>query len=113
MASSGFPVDFDRTFDAWLPKFSVSHAVSGNTRFGALIQRAYNPGGTTLNLDTGEQDDFGAETLWNYEVFARTSFAGGRVTCRRTCSTTISATRSAPSCARSRCPAAQLPSGLR
>ena len=76
----GFPVDFDQTFDAWLPKFSVSYAVSSNTRFGALIQRAYNPGGTTLNLNTGAQEDFGAETLWNYEVFTRASFAGGRAT---------------------------------
>ena len=45
-----------------------------------LIQRAFNPGGTSLNFDTGEQDDFGAETLWNYEVFTRTSFAEGRAT---------------------------------
>ena len=75
-----FRVDFDRTFEAWLPKFSASYEVTGNLRVGALIQRAYNPGGTTLNLDTGEQDDFGAETLWNYEAFARASFAGGRAT---------------------------------
>ena len=77
---AGFPVDFDQTFDAWLPKFSASYKVTGDLTVGALIQRAYNPGGTTLNFDTGEQDDFGAETLWNYEIFTRTSFAGGRAT---------------------------------
>jgi iron complex outermembrane receptor protein len=77
---AGFPVDFDRTFDAWLPKFSASYKITSDLTVGALIQRAYNPGGTTLNFDTGGQDDFGAETLWNYEVFTRTSFAGGRAT---------------------------------
>lgn len=77
---AGFPVDFDQTCDAWLPKFSASYKVTRNLTVGALIQRAYNPGGTTLNFDTGEQDDFGAETLWNYEAFTRASFAGGRAT---------------------------------
>lgn len=77
---AGFPVDFDQTFDAWLPKFSASYEITRDVTVGALIQRAYNPGGTTLNFDTSEQDDFGAETLWNYEVFTRTSFAGGRAT---------------------------------
>jgi iron complex outermembrane recepter protein len=77
---AGFPVDFDQSFDAWLPKFSASYRMTDDFTVGALVQRAYNPGGTTLNLDTGEQIDFGAETLWNYEVFTRTSFAGGRAT---------------------------------
>jgi outer membrane receptor protein involved in Fe transport len=76
----GFPVDFNQTFDAWLPKFSAAYEVTDHVRVGALIQRAYNPGGTTLNLNTGAQIDFGAETLWNYEIFTRTSFAGGRAT---------------------------------
>ncbi len=77
---AGFPIDFDQTFDAWLPKLSISYEVTGDLMVGALIQRAYNPGGTTLNFDTGEQDDFGAESLWDYEVFTRTSFAGRRAT---------------------------------
>jgi iron complex outermembrane recepter protein len=79
-SGAGFPVDFNQTFDAWLPKFSAAYELTGAIRVGALIQRAYNPGGTTLNLNTGTQINFGAETLWNYEVFTRTSFAGGRAT---------------------------------
>jgi outer membrane receptor protein involved in Fe transport len=79
-SGAGYPIDFDQTFDAWLPKLSVAYEVSKDLNIGVLMQRAYNPGGTTLNLDTGEQDEFGAETLWNYELFVRTSFAGGRVT---------------------------------
>ncbi len=75
-----FPVDFDQTFDAWLPRVSAAYDIAHGFKIGVLIQRAFNPGGTTLNFDTGQQDDFGAETLWNYELFARTSFAGGRAT---------------------------------
>jgi iron complex outermembrane recepter protein len=79
-SGSGYPIDFDQAFDAWLPKLSVAYEIGKDFNLGVLVQRAYNPGGTTLNLDTGEQDEFGAETLWNYELFVRTSFAGGRVT---------------------------------
>ena len=77
---TGFPIDFDQTFDAWLPKFSAAYDIAHGVKVGVLIQRAFNPGGTTLNFDTGEQADFGAETLWNYEVFVRTAFAEGRAT---------------------------------
>ena len=75
-----FPVDFDQTFDGWLPKVSASYSVTERFNVGALIQHAYNPGGTTINFDTGAQEDFGAETLWNYELFTRATFAGGRAT---------------------------------
>jgi len=75
-----FPVDFDQTFDAWLPKVSASYAITEGFNVGALIQRAYNPGGTTINFDTGAQEDFEAETLWNYEIFTRATFAAGRAT---------------------------------
>ena len=40
---------------------------------GGLIQKAYNPGGTTLRFDTGKPETFGAESLWNYELFIRAS----------------------------------------
>jgi iron complex outermembrane recepter protein len=78
--ATGFPIDFNQTFDAWLPKLSVAYDVTGNVKVGVLVQRAFNPGGTTINFDTGQQDDFAAETLWNYEMFARATFADGRAT---------------------------------
>jgi outer membrane receptor protein involved in Fe transport len=78
--ATGFPIDFDKTFNAWLPKLSAAYEFTPGVKVGIQIQRAFNPGGTTLNLDTGDQDDFLAEALWNYEVFARASLADGRVT---------------------------------
>ena len=76
-AANQVPLDYARSFSAWLPKLSVAYDVTNAIRAGLLIQRAYNPGGVTLQLDTGEHDVFGAETLWNYELFARARLAGG------------------------------------
>lgn len=76
----GITLDYDETFDAWLPKVSISLELSETATAGFLVQRAYNPGGTTISLRTRREDSFEAETLWNYEAFARASFAGGRAT---------------------------------
>lgn len=73
------PLDYDRRFSAWLPKLSVAYDVTDGIRAGLLIQRAYNPGGITLQIDTGAQEPFGAESLWNHELFARARLAGGTV----------------------------------
>ena len=74
--SGGIPLDYDRSFDALLPKVSLAHDFSPQVRVGLLVQRAYNPGGTTLRFDTGEADNFEAEKLWDYELFARASLMG-------------------------------------
>ena len=73
------PIDFDETFESWLPKVSVAFEFSDELTAGILIQRAYNPGGITLNFDTGEEDLFGPEKLWSYEAFARALMADGRL----------------------------------
>jgi outer membrane receptor protein involved in Fe transport len=76
----GITVDYDQRFEACLPKLSVSYDLAAGTTVGLLAQRAYNPGGTTVNLATRRQDNFDEERLSNYEAFARSSFAGGRGT---------------------------------
>ena len=72
------PIDFVGTFDSWLPKVTLAYDFTRELRLGAMIQKAHNPGGTTIRVDTGRPDDFLAETLWDYEIFARAEFAGGR-----------------------------------
>ena len=71
------PLDYHRTFDAWLPKLSISYEFNDDLLAGVLVQKAYNPGGATLRFDTGEPDEFEAERLWNYELFARASVGPG------------------------------------
>ena len=73
-------LDYDRAFHAWLPKLSFAYDFTPNLRAGLLVERAYNPGGTTLRFDTGLPDNFEAETLRDYEFFARARLAGGAVT---------------------------------
>lgn len=74
------PVDFVGEFDAWLPKLTLAYDVMPGLRIGAMVQKAYNPGGTTIRVDTSQPDNFKAETLWDYELFARAVLLGGRVT---------------------------------
>jgi outer membrane receptor protein involved in Fe transport len=73
-------LDYGRSFHAWLPKLSAAYDFTPDFRAGLLVQRAYNPGGTTLRFDTGAPDSFRAEHLWDYELFARAKLAGGALT---------------------------------
>lgn len=73
------PADFVGKFQAWLPKVSLSYDLSPAWRVGVLVQKAYNPGGTTIRFDTARPDTFDAETLLDTELFARGSLAGGRL----------------------------------
>ena len=68
---SAIDLDFNGSFHAWLPKLSLAYDFAPSVRAGLLVERAYNPGGTTLRFDTGAADNFGAERLWDYELFAR------------------------------------------
>ncbi|MBL0768121.1 TonB-dependent receptor [Sphingopyxis sp. DHUNG17] len=73
------PLDYDRTFTAWLPKASVAWDITPDLRVGVLAQRAFNPGGVNLNLATAQVESFVAEHLWDYELFARARLADGRL----------------------------------
>jgi outer membrane receptor protein involved in Fe transport len=73
------PIDFDNTFDAFLPKFELAHDLSDDLRIGLLIERGFNAGGFTFNFDTFATETFDEETLWNYEVFLRGTFLDNRL----------------------------------
>jgi outer membrane receptor protein involved in Fe transport len=70
-ATFAVPVDFVGRFHSWLPKLSFAYDLSSVVRVGAMVQKAYNPGGTTIRVDTSRPDNFDAEYLWDYELFAR------------------------------------------
>jgi outer membrane receptor protein involved in Fe transport len=80
LVATGFtvPIDFVGNFHSWLPKLSLAYDVTPGVRVGAMVQKAYNPGGTTIRVDTSRPDDFEAESLWDYELFGRAELAGGR-----------------------------------
>ena len=70
------PVDYDRSFSAWLPKLSLAWDPSPDVRLGVLVQRASNPGGLNLNTSSGRVEIFEDEALWAYEIFARARLPG-------------------------------------
>jgi outer membrane receptor protein involved in Fe transport len=73
------PLDYRKTVSALLPKLSATYDVSGEVRVGALVERAYNPGGVTLNPRAFKTVTFGPEYLWDYEAFVRATAFGGRL----------------------------------
>lgn len=64
-------LDYRQSYARLLPKLSVTYELRSDVRIGALIQRAYNPGGVTIDAQRRVPDTFGPETLWAYEVFVR------------------------------------------
>ncbi len=81
LGTPAFPaiVDFDRTFEAWLPKLVLTYRLSDQVSAGALVQHASHPGGTTINFDTRQMQTFDMETLWSFEAFGRASLFGDRL----------------------------------
>lgn len=73
------PLDYDREFESWLPKLSLAYEITPETTIGALVSKGYNPGGVSLNLNTGEYKTYDAEKVWNYELFARTHLMNDRL----------------------------------
>lgn len=73
------PLAYDQTFSEWLPKVSLALDISTNIRVGALVQRATNPGGVNLNTARVRIETFGAEQLWDFEIFARARLADGKL----------------------------------
>jgi outer membrane receptor protein involved in Fe transport len=71
------PIDYDETDHAVLPKISGAYDLTDDLRVGVLVQRAYNPGGVTLDPAHAAEVRFGPEYLWDYEVYTRASFLGG------------------------------------
>ena len=74
------PLAYDRSFTAWLPKVSLAWDASPDVRIGALVQRAANPGGVNINTARARIETFGAERLWDFELFARARLPGGKLT---------------------------------
>jgi len=77
-STQDLPLDYDKTSHAFLPKISASYDITKDVRAGVLMQRAYNPGGVTLDPGHHTQLDFPPEYLWDYEGFVRADLLGGR-----------------------------------
>lgn len=73
------PLGYTKTFSALLPKVSLAYAATPRWTVGALVSRGYNPGGVSLNLTSRQWAYFKKESIWNYELFSRTSLLDDRL----------------------------------
>lgn len=64
-------LDYRGSFDAFLPKATFSYQLTPELQLGVMVLKAYNPGGTTIDLARGQAQQFGQEHLWDFEAFAR------------------------------------------
>ncbi len=72
-------LDYDETFNAVLPKFTLAYDVNEDTTIGVMVSKGYNPGGVVLGLSSQEWIEFDEETSMNYEIFARTQAFNNRL----------------------------------
>lgn len=72
-------LDYDRTNTAFLPKISAAFDFTPDVRAGLMVQKAYNPGGVTLNPQVFQVVQFDPEYLWDYEAFVRATAFDGAV----------------------------------
>lgn len=70
--SSNVAIDFDKTYDVFLPKVEVAYKPQPENTYGARISRGYNGGGAGLTLTTPFISyTYSPEYVWNYELFSR------------------------------------------
>lgn len=77
------PVEADARFDQWLPRAALKYEPSDNITAYANVAKGYIPGGFNLaaSADPSVAEDilqYDSESVWNYEVGLKTSFANGR-----------------------------------
>ena len=74
-----FVIDFDETYEVFLPKFVAMWRANPALTVGATVARGYNGGAAGFTYDPPFLSyTFDPEFVWNYEAFARRSFAEGR-----------------------------------
>ncbi|MEO0419426.1 MAG: TonB-dependent receptor [Pseudomonadota bacterium] len=75
----GATVDFDASFDAFLPEFEIAFQANDEVRFGLEVSRGFNPGGFVFDFATATQSIFEAETVWTYDAFLKVQTVDGRL----------------------------------
>ena len=75
-----FVIDFHKDFEAFLPRATVTVHTSPGVTLGATVGKGYNSGGAGFAFNPPFPSYiYDKETVWNYELFARTSLLGGRL----------------------------------
>lgn len=77
---NAFPIDFDETYTAFLPKLGLSWRASQDLTYGVTVERGFNPGGAGITFGQNPTDyTYDAEYVWNYELFFRSVWLNNRL----------------------------------
>jgi len=71
-------IDLDTSYEEISPKFSVKYKVTPETMTYATVAKGYRSGGFYMFAPEGSRT-YDKETLWNYEVGAKSSFFNNRL----------------------------------
>lgn len=75
-----FQVDFDETYEVFLPKFGAAWHVTPQWTVGSVVSRGYNAGGAGVTFTPPfPLYTYEPEYVWNYEAYTRASLMGGRL----------------------------------
>jgi iron complex outermembrane receptor protein len=67
-----FSIDFQETYDAFLPKFGIAWHATDELTFGAIASRGYNGGGAGFSYEPPFTSYvFKPEYVWTYEAYTR------------------------------------------
>lgn len=70
--SKVYSIDFDQTYNVFLPKLDVIWKPQEGQTFGAKVARGYNAGGAGMTIFPPVINyTYGAEYVWNYELYSR------------------------------------------
>jgi outer membrane receptor protein involved in Fe transport len=75
-----FVIDFDETYQAFLPKVGIAWHAMDELTFGAVVSRGYNGGGAGFTFEPPFLSyTYKPEWVWNYEVYGRADLYGGKL----------------------------------
>lgn len=78
--SQSVRIDFDETYNVFLPKLDVAWKPEANQTWGARVARGYNAGGAGITLSAPITSyTYDSEYVWNYELYTRHALNDGNV----------------------------------
>ena len=75
-----FDIDFDETYDVFLPKVGVAWHATNAVTVGTVVSRGFNGGGAGVSFDSPfVAYTYDPEYVWNYEAYARADLLDHRL----------------------------------
>jgi iron complex outermembrane receptor protein len=79
-AGGPFIIDFDKTYEVFLPKAGVAWHATEQLTFGTVVSRGYNGGGAGFTFEPPLVSyAYDAEYVWNYEAYVRADLYDGKL----------------------------------